>query len=151
MKTIKLLSLGLLLSGGILFSSCKKEGCTNPVAENYDAKAKTSDKSCTYSVDVVFWFDEVTSQALMGSGIDKLKFYLNEENIGTSNTDIFWEEAPKCDEGGSIRFTKTLEKASFEPFYYYVTDADDEDQETIWSGITQLDTDSCRVIRLTDF
>lgn len=148
MKTIKLLSFGLFISGAMLFSSCKKEGCTNPAAENYDSKAKTSDLSCTYSVDVVFWFNEATSQALVAGGVDKLKFYLNGESIGTSGTDKFWEEAPKCGSGGSIKFSRTLEKASFEPFYYTVLDTEDEE---LWKGITQLDIDSCRIIQLSDF
>lgn len=33
--------------------SCKKEGCTDPQAENYQKKAKTDDGSCTYADDVI--------------------------------------------------------------------------------------------------
>lgn len=33
--------------------ACKKEGCTDPLAENYSEKAKTDDGSCTYGEDVV--------------------------------------------------------------------------------------------------
>ncbi|MBI9037774.1 MAG: hypothetical protein JEY97_06535 [Bacteroidales bacterium] len=32
--------------GSLVFQSCKREGCTNPKAENYDLKAKTDDGSC---------------------------------------------------------------------------------------------------------
>ena len=31
---------------GLTFTSCKKEGCTKPMATNYDEKAKTDDGSC---------------------------------------------------------------------------------------------------------
>lgn len=44
-------SLYLLLSGCLLIgvgTSCKKEGCTDPSAENYNADAKKDDGSCTY-------------------------------------------------------------------------------------------------------
>lgn len=148
MKTIKLLTLGLFISGAMLVSSCKKEGCTNPSAENYDPKAKVSDLSCTYTAEVVFWFNEATSQALNAGGVTKLNFLLNGESIGTSGTDMFWEEAPKCGAGGTIKFARTLEKASFEPFYYTVLDSEETE---LFSGITQLDIDSCRVIQLSGF
>ena len=151
MKIIKLLSLSLIFSGTMLFSSCEKEGCTNPAAENYDMDAETSDGSCTYSVDVVFWFNEETSLALQGAGVDNLKFFLNEESVGTAQTATFWEAAPACDKGGIIKFSVTLEKASYEPFYYSVTDSADEENEPIWSGIVQLDTDECKVLELSDF
>ena len=38
--------------------SCKKEGCTDPLAENYDEKATADDGSCTYGTGVVG--DEIT-------------------------------------------------------------------------------------------
>ena len=33
----------------LTFSSCKKEGCTDPTAENYNEKAKKDDGSCLYT------------------------------------------------------------------------------------------------------
>lgn len=148
MKTIKLLSFGLFITGALLFTSCKKEGCTNPAAENYDAKAKISDKSCTYNVDVVFWMKETTSLSLQGNGIEKLSFNLNAEPIGTSNTTKFWEKAPKCGDDGTIKFSKELTKSNGAPFYYSVTHRVDEENVELWQGLIQLDTDSCRVILL---
>ncbi|UTW63856.1 DUF4625 domain-containing protein [bacterium SCSIO 12741] len=37
-----------LLSATLVLSACKKEGCTDANATNYDADAKTDDGSCTY-------------------------------------------------------------------------------------------------------
>ncbi len=37
-----------LLSATLVMSACKKEGCTDASATNYDSKAKTDDGSCTY-------------------------------------------------------------------------------------------------------
>lgn len=39
------------LSLGITMTSCKKEGCTDPTAENYNEKAKKEDGSCIYIID----------------------------------------------------------------------------------------------------
>ena len=48
MKTVKTLLI-LTLAGATLVSSCKKKGCTDQDAENFDAKAKKDDGSCTYA------------------------------------------------------------------------------------------------------
>jgi hypothetical protein len=148
MKTIKLLSIGLFISGAMLFSGCKKEGCTNPDADNFDGEAKTSDFSCVYTTEVVFWFKENISIGLQAAEIGKLDFLLNEEQIGQSGTDMFWEEAPECGTIGTIKFTRELTESRSEPFYYTVKD---EEGFELWKGLTVLDIDSCRVIQLEDF
>ena len=49
MKKINYLFLsGALIMGMTLTQSCKKEGCTDAIAENYDEDAKEDDGSCTY-------------------------------------------------------------------------------------------------------
>lgn len=48
----------LASAGLVLATSCKKEGCTDPAANNYDEKAKKDDGSCTYTV--TNWYTEVT-------------------------------------------------------------------------------------------
>jgi hypothetical protein len=45
-KNILLLATGLVFC----FTSCKKKGCTDPTATNYDAEAKKDDGSCEYVV-----------------------------------------------------------------------------------------------------
>lgn len=147
MKTIKLLSLSLFVFGGMLLTSCKKEGCTNDKADNYDAEAKVSDKSCVYTVDVVFWFEEIEAVGLSAAEINKLTFLLNKESIGSASIDKYSEEAPTCNKGGN-KFSTELKKAPYEPFNYTV---EDEDGNQLIEGIVQLDTDSCRVIKLENF
>lgn len=41
----------IVLSTFLVFSSCKKEGCTDPTAENYNSEAKKDDGSCNYLID----------------------------------------------------------------------------------------------------
>ena len=50
MKTTKILGL-ILLSSTVLFS-CKKEGCTDPLANNYSEEAKKDDGSCMYDPEM---------------------------------------------------------------------------------------------------
>lgn len=38
----------LIFAGALLLNSCSKEGCTDPLATNYDEKAKKDDNSCLY-------------------------------------------------------------------------------------------------------
>ena len=48
MKTKQfILSSATLLAFTLIFSSCKKEGCTDPLASNYTVGATVDDGSCT--------------------------------------------------------------------------------------------------------
>jgi hypothetical protein len=43
----------LMLAGSLVLGSCKKEGCTDATATNYDDKAKDDDGSCKFAAIVV--------------------------------------------------------------------------------------------------
>ncbi len=47
MKKVSLIISAVLMTA-MMITSCKKEGCTDPEAVNYDAKAKKDDGSCTF-------------------------------------------------------------------------------------------------------
>ncbi|RYM35948.1 hypothetical protein ERX46_02840 [Brumimicrobium glaciale] len=49
MKQTKIIIASLILVFGLGFSSCKKEGCTDPVATNYNAEAEKDDGSCEFA------------------------------------------------------------------------------------------------------
>lgn len=50
--------LPLLLFGlAAITTNCKKKGCTDSLAENYDAKAKKDDSSCTYLAENTWYLD----------------------------------------------------------------------------------------------
>lgn len=55
MKIRKSVIIGMALLGGILMAtpSCKKKGCTDPTADNYNAEAKKEDQDnpCTYTTN----------------------------------------------------------------------------------------------------
>ncbi len=60
MKKISVLSLLIITSLMISFTSCKKEGCTDPLANNYDEKAKKDDGTCTFDVVPIDVYVELT-------------------------------------------------------------------------------------------
>jgi hypothetical protein len=56
---------GFLLMGLVLLGSCKKDGCMDVKAENYDAEAeKDEGDNCTYQAELVVWFSQETKDTL---------------------------------------------------------------------------------------
>ena len=53
MKTF--IKIFLILFAGITSSSCSKEGCTDPMAFNYNTEADTDDGSCDYEDVPIQW------------------------------------------------------------------------------------------------
>ncbi|MBK6526204.1 MAG: hypothetical protein IPG07_12035 [Crocinitomicaceae bacterium] len=93
-----------ILSFSATLISCKKEGCTDPQAFNYNADANENDGTCTYQSRTSFWFNQTTSNWLsVTNGITSLNIYLNEVLAGTMDpTD--WKVGPDC---GGDNFTIT--------------------------------------------
>lgn len=87
MKTTKL-KIGMLLLGAALSItavSCKKEGCTDATATNYDEKAKKDDGSCTYNTtedeSLIYVSSNITSNTTWETG----KVYVLTSRIAVTN------------------------------------------------------------------
>ncbi len=76
----KNLKFGILMFTGLSLGmvSCKKEGCTDPTAENYSEEAKKDDGSCTFADPVVPGVETVTLTGFITSNttLTADKFYV---------------------------------------------------------------------------
>ena len=64
-----LFTLSLAAVAALSFQSCKKEGCTDATANNYNAEAKKDDGTCLYGSDENK--DLVTIESIDGEKNDK--------------------------------------------------------------------------------
>ncbi len=95
-----------LLTLLLLFSSCKKPGCTNENAENYNEKAKTDDGTCKLKADIVFWFDQQKSNQLVSQGETTIQIFLDGQLKGTSFANAPWPQAPACYSGSGVSYSE---------------------------------------------
>lgn len=154
-KSLLLLSIFLLI-GGIFFQSCKREGCTNSRAENYDSKAKTDDGTCIVKGCTDITATNYDSEATQEDGScvypkGELIFYTDadygvgiievtvEEVSAGTITKYYSSGEPECGSEGCV----TVEKKSGS--YSYSAEAADG---TTWSGNIEIKSGECRSLRL---
>ncbi len=81
---------------------CRKEGCTDVLATNYDANAKKDNGLCEYEANLVFWYDQSVMDFLVNDGATSLYFYIDGTLEETIPLTVWWTSAPHCDENGAI-------------------------------------------------
>src|SRR5512133_3302765 len=107
MKRLTLFTILLFLTVAFISTSCSKKdrGCMDPDSVNYDKFAEKDDGSCRYEGYAVIWYGEDASEGLVVDGATSLKFYLDNELIGSTQTGSFWATEPDCGDNGSISLT----------------------------------------------
>lgn len=134
----------LFLFSAVLLS-CKKEGCTDKLGVNYDVNVDKEDGSCVFESNLNFWFTEPVSQGLVSSGVQSLFYYSGDEQLGTSRTDVFWEEAPSCEEASAITFLIDQQRNKAKIIQYSVRDSVNN---ILWSGQITGNAEVCHKIEL---
>jgi hypothetical protein len=65
-----------------IFVSCKKLGCTDENAVNFEKEAQKNDQSCTYEGSVGIWFDSLKYAEYANNGVQTLTYYVNGKEKG---------------------------------------------------------------------
>jgi len=145
MKRRKILIVGLLIAMNVAFTSCKKEGCMDADATNYDSEAKKTKNSCTYEGRQVLWYNQTTSEGLDSQGSTSLTFYVDGKVVGSSAVSTYYTSKPNCGENGSITVTKDLSTEKNKSYSYKVID---DFGDEIWSGTLEFKANNCTATEL---
>ncbi|MFN5307347.1 MAG: hypothetical protein ACK5CV_09325 [Bacteroidota bacterium] len=128
-------------------NACKKEGCTDSFATNYDEKADSDNGTCTYTGTVQFWYGKSASDWLDTVEVTSLAYYVDNQLIGSSAANVYFTGDPSCTQANVVRKTMDLGLAKTKTVPYKVVD---QNSDIIWSGNATFDgTKSCINIQLT--
>lgn len=84
----------------LAFTSCKKEGCTDEVADNYSTESKTDDGTCNYTSSIALWWTEATADNLWDAGADVITFEIDGQIVGSQSTNTWNTVVPECGANG---------------------------------------------------
>lgn len=112
MKTLKALSFFIFI---LLLTGCKKEGCTNKTADNYNASAKKDDGSCKYSGDLIINVRDEVGYSITGELVSLYRTNSDMQN----GVNVLREK--KTDNSGQVKFTKLSSGVYYFDCIYYDT------------------------------
>lgn len=138
MKKLNLLFAALVVA--LAFTSCKKEGCTDEMADNYSSEAKTDDGTCNYSTSIGIWWTEATATALYNDGADVITFEIDGQIVGSMSTTTYNVTVPECGANGvpGASFDLGSEKTKAITLKGY-----DQDGYLYWDTAIQLNGGEC--------
>ena len=142
MKSTVLLTISVL---SLMLISCKKEGCIDIDATNYDANAKKDNGTCTFEGSNVFWYDEAVATFLVSDDAVSLFYYVDGQLIGSSAAGAYWTSAPDCGQDASTTVTKNLGNVKTQSYTYEVID---QSGWSYWSGTLNFNANTCISVEL---
>ncbi len=106
----------------VLALSCKKKGCTDPIATNYDAKAKSENIRCTYEGSISFWFTAADADSIqtVNANNDSLIFHTEYAKVDSIKMDEFNLTAPECNAPKVPTYTVSFGQSDFRWVKYHI-------------------------------
>ncbi len=86
----------------VFLTNCKKEGCTDEAALNYDPKAKVNDFSCTYAGDPYIGTYGVTDTLQVTMITEISKIYQKVSIVGTNSDTLYLMDYRNTDDNLTI-------------------------------------------------
>jgi hypothetical protein len=127
-----------------LMGACKREGCTDADATNFDDKAKKN-VGCAYQGSAVFWYSKTTSDNLVADDAVALTYYVDGQIVGSSAANTYWTGAPNCDQSGTVAFSRDLGGQKSKDFAYVVKD---QTGHEYFKGTVTLSGNTCNQVQL---
>ena len=99
----------ILLAGSfVLFASCKKEGCTDSTATNYNEDAGKDDESCLYDGSLKVWLSQSFVDTTSASF--PLDVWMGGGSVGALDSDHALTAAPTdCSDEDGVVYTKNFQ------------------------------------------
>jgi len=132
----------------IAVTSCKKKGCIDINAKNYNSEAKKDDGSCSYEGSAVFWVHADAQISIYGSLIE---VFVEGESIGTMNINSTNTSAPDCGTGGVNYYTDLNGEKNKIINYEIKYSAPGQNGETDFlykSGSTKINGGMCQTVEI---
>ncbi|MDX1351307.1 MAG: hypothetical protein R3279_13710 [Putridiphycobacter sp.] len=96
---------------GLAFTSCKKYGCTDPDALNFEDNVRSNNLLCTYNGSILFWYDELIQDSLNALyNIQALEYYVEDVRADSLEFENPLEKPPVC--GASEVATYTIDSTT---------------------------------------
>ena len=125
----------------MLVMSCKKEGCTDRDATNFDDKAKKNDNTCEFEASWIFFYDKTTAQKLQLGGSTTVYVYVDDKLIGNQATNTWYNSIPSCESESVMKVTKKLGGSKSKAYTYSIKDQDGYEYV---SGVLNFDANLCQ-------
>ena len=138
--------ISLLLICSFVFTSCKKEGCTDDKAENYQVFASKDNGSCVYRGSVVFWYRLTVFSGLSNAGISSLSLFINDELKMQHPAGFFSPSEPICGTTNTMSLELDLGNTNTKVFDFEIKD---QNGNIIWSGVINASAKQCSSYELT--
>lgn len=118
MKSIYLLSIVCLFC----FSACKKLGCTDENATNYEEISQKNDGSCTYTCTLGIWFDVNKSILHALSNVTSFTYFVDGKEVGTVSINSYLSINPSCNTPDVLVVELNLGKTKSNTYKLWVKD-----------------------------